>query len=62
MGNWAKPGRSGNRHGRRAQSVHAWQGNDVMSDADIDYDENDARLLDERYKIMVARVVNVMMK
>ena len=61
MGNWAKPGDPVTDM-EDVHSVHAYQGHEVMSDADIDYDENDARLLDERYKIIVARVVNVMMK
>ena len=61
MGNWAKPGDPVDDL-EDVHSVHAWQGNEIMTDTDIDYDENDARLLDERYKIITARIVNVMMK
>ena len=45
-----------------AKAVHAWQGNDVMSAADLDYDENDPKLLDERYKIVTARIVDLLMR
>ena len=61
MGNWKQPGDpvvdNDDMH-----KVHGWQGNDVMTDADIDYDENDPKLLDERIKMLVTKVVNVMMK
>ena len=61
VGNWAKPGDPVTDL-EDVHSVHAWQGHEVMTAQDIDYDENDARLLDERYKIITARIVNVMMK
>ena len=61
MGNWAKPGDPVEDR-EDMHSVHAWQGNEVMTDKDIDYDENDPSQLDERIKMLITKTVNVMMK
>jgi hypothetical protein len=44
-----------------AQAVFGYQGNAIFSGADFAYDENDPRFLDERLKVIVARVANILM-
>ena len=41
--------------------VHAYHGNTILTAADIDYDENDPKSLDERYKIITARLLSELM-
>lgn len=42
--------------------VHAWQGNTVLRAQDVGYDEDDAEHLDERMKIIDARLLSVIME
>jgi hypothetical protein len=45
-----------------ARAVNAYQGWGFWSEADFDYDENDPKFLDERNKIISARMVDWMMR
>lgn len=58
---WAKPGDKVETL-NDVKAVHGWQGNDVMSNADIEYVEQDPALIDNRWKVIVARLLNVIMK
>lgn len=65
MGNWAKPGDEVE-DVEDMKAVHKWQGNDVFTDKDIDYEVGEKGSLvneeDWRMKFSVTKVVNVMMK
>lgn len=66
---WTKPG-DDVENVTDMKAVHAWQGNEVLTNADIDYvvgDPNNpadkvAREADWRWKYAVTKAVNVMMK
>ena len=65
MGSWAEPGDKVE-DVDDMKKVHGWQGNEVLTDADIDYQvgekgspENE---VDWRWKYAVTKAVNVMMK
>lgn len=57
---WQKPGDTVNTIDD-VKRVHAWQGHDVLTPADIAYDENDPVHLDERLKIVTARLLSELM-
>ena len=61
MGNWAKPG-DRVEDVEDMKSVHAWQGNEVLTNADIDYVVEATKEVDWRWKYAVTKAVNVMMK
>jgi len=44
------------------KEVHRWQGNRILNNQDIDYDENDPKLLDERHLLIEARIISEFMK
>jgi N-acetylmuramoyl-L-alanine amidase len=58
---WEKPGDAVNTLAD-VKAVHAWQGNEVMKPADIDYVEVNPALIDNRWKVIVARLLGVIMK
>lgn len=57
---WTKPG-DPVKDVEDAKAVNAYQGGSVWTPHDIDYDENDPALLDERYKVITSRLVDLMM-
>ena len=61
MGDWAKPGDKVV-DVDDMKEVHRWQGNEVLTDADIDYVVGDDSEVDWRWKFAVTKAVNVMMK
>ena len=61
MGNWKKPP-DPVEDVEDMKAVHRWQGNEVLTDADIDYVVAATAEVDWRWKYAVTKVVNVMMK
>lgn len=58
---WTKPG-DPVQNVADAKAVNAYQGGSVWSPHDIDYDENDPTHLDERHKVITARIVDLLMQ
>lgn len=58
---WTKPGDPVNTM-EDVHSVHHYQGHSVLGDNDLLYDENDPAFLDERYKIVTARLLSMLMQ
>ena len=61
MGNWQKPGDKVEDRDDMVK-VHQWQGNEILTTADIDYVVAANAEVDWRWKFAVTKVVNVMMK
>lgn len=61
MGSWMKPG-DPVEDVADMKAVHAWQGNDVLTNKDIDYVESDPKEIDWRAKYHVTKLLNVLMK
>lgn len=58
---WTKPG-DPIKNLADVKAVHAYQGNQVLSAADIDYVETNPALLDNRWKIITARLLDIDMR
>jgi hypothetical protein len=58
---WSKPG-DPVENVADARAVNAYQGWSFWTEADFDYDENDPAQLDERHKVISARLIDWMMR
>lgn len=58
---WSKPGDPVDNL-TDARAVNAYQGWTFWREADFDYDENDPKALDERFKVITSRMVDWMMR
>jgi hypothetical protein len=61
MGNWTRPGDPVDDLAD-ARRVNEYQGWDFWRQSDFDYDENDPKQLDERFKVISSRLIDWMMR